>query len=368
MLSKRAGLLKESGIRKVFNLLQDLKNPINFSIGQTDYDVPEVIKQSAIKAINNGFNKYTVTKGIAELREKLTHIIERRWGKKPEDILITSGTSGGILLAMFVLIDEGDEVILQDPYFVLYDVVITLAGGVPKYINTYPDFKIKPEKLRSAISSKTKLLIINSPNNPTGVVYNKAELEAIIKVAREFNLSILSDEIYDAFDYDNQFYSVFPLYEKAVIVSGFSKTYGMTGWRLGYALAPKEVIDKMANLQQFTFVCAPSFAQKAAIDGLNLDMSAYVERYRKKRDLVCDMLEKGGFEFIRPQGAFYVFPKIPNGYSNSEEFVKRAAENNILLVPGNAFSKIDTHFRLSFACSDDDLKRGIEMLVNDFRR
>jgi len=234
---------------------------------------------------------------------------------------------------------------------------------VPVAVDCYPDFRLHADRIEAAVTSRTKMLVLCSPNNPTGIAFTPAELEAAAAVARKHNLLVLSDEIYDAFCY-GQHHSIAPLLpEQCVLLRGYSKTYAMTGWRLGYAAGPRPIIEQMTKLQQYTFVCAPSSAQYAALELLHaghVDMTAHIDSYRRKRDVVVQGLSDL-FEINTPGGAFYVFPKVPNGQT-STEFVARAINNNLLIIPGNVFSSRDTHFRLSYAASDETISRGIAVL------
>jgi len=329
------------------------------SIGQPDFDVPDPIKAEAISAIQNGYNNYTVTSGMSELKEALLLKLERDKKKTFEDILITSGVSGGLFLAFLCLVDPGDEVLIPDPYFVSYKHLVNFVGGKPVFIDTYPDFRLSKEKLRAAISPKTKLLVLNSPANPTGKTYSKNELLDIVEVAQEHDLFILSDEIYDVFTYDGEYESVVSLYDRVLLLGGFSKTLGITGWRIGYAAGDRAVIQEMVKLQQYTFVCAPSVAQKALIEHLDYDMSAEIESYRRKRDMVVAELDSS-FGLEPGGGAFYLFPAVPHG--TDESFVEELISHNVLTIPGSVFSERHSHFRISFATSDDRLREGIAIL------
>ncbi|NNM85634.1 MAG: aminotransferase class I/II-fold pyridoxal phosphate-dependent enzyme [Phycisphaerales bacterium] len=362
-IAQRALDIDASGIRKVFDLAAKLKDPVNLSIGQPDFDVPEAIKERAIRAITEGKNRYTPTQGIAELIEPLRAGVIDSTGWRDPGLIILSGTSGGIMLAMFAALNPGDEVLFLDPYFVMYKHLPKLIGAVPVPVDTYPDFRLHPERLEAAITPKTKMLILCSPNNPTGITLSAAELQAAAAIARRHNLLVLSDEIYDAFCYQ-QHQSIAPLLpEQCILLKGYSKTYGMTGWRLGYAAGPKAIIEQMIKLQQYTFVCAPAPVQYAALELIQthrVDMRPYIDAYRHKRDRLISGLGDL-FEINSPGGAFYAFPKAPHGLTGSE-FCARAIDNNLLLIPGNVFSNRDTHFRISYATSDDKLDRGIEIL------
>jgi aspartate aminotransferase/aminotransferase len=226
-------------------------------------------------------------------------------------------------------------------------------------VDTYPDFRLTVERLEKAVTPKTRLLLINNPANPTGVAYREDEIRAFAEFAKKHQLLVISDEIYEAYSYDFPHTPFIKHYEHTIMVSGFSKTYAMPGWRLGYAVGPEEILDKMMVLQQYSFVCAPSPAQRAGIRALDIDVTPYIDDYRKKRDFVVQSL-KDRFELTRPEGAFYVFPKVPWG--DDDAFVRKAIENRVLIVPGRACSQKQTHFRLSYAAKDEDLARGVEIL------
>jgi aspartate aminotransferase/aminotransferase len=362
VIADRMAKLDASGIRKVFDLAASMKNPINLSIGQPDFDVPEAIRREAIEAIQRGCNKYTQTQGIPELRAAVTDMVKSEfgWSNDPA-VLITAGVSGALLLAFMVLINPGDEVILLDPYFVMYRHLVNLAGGVPVCISTYPDFKPDPQRIADAITPRTKVLILNSPGNPTGAVYSRDELQAIAEICRNRGLLVISDEIYDLFCYDQPFVSMASLYENTLLMRGFSKSYAMTGWRMGWATGPQPVIEKMTMLQQYSFVCAPSMAQYAGVIALKTDMSAHVDAYRRKRDMVQKMLG-AKLNLVQPGGAFYAFVPAPANQT-ATDFVTKAIENNVLIIPGNVFSDRDTHFRISYATSDERLNEGLEVLA-----
>jgi len=359
MIARRMSLIDSSGIRKVFDLARTMKDPVNLSIGQPDFDVPEAVKQAAIESIKAGRNRYTVTQGIPELHASVRQLIKAGRGIEPEDVLITSGVSGGLVLAFLALVDDGDEVLIPDPYFVMYKHLANLTGGRPRFIDTYPDFKLRKEALRAAITPRTKMLVINSPCNPTGVTYSREELEGVAEVAREHDLLVLSDEIYDCFCYRPEYPSMASLYPKTLLMGGFSKSHAMTGWRLGYAAGPGEIIREMTKLQQYSFVCAPSFAQYAGVTALAAGIGNARDEYRAKRDMIYNGL-KDDFDVQKPDGAFYIFPKTPWG--TDQEFVEEAIKNNVLVIPGSVFSERATHFRISYAATDDTLKRGIDIL------
>ena len=363
-ISRRAHAVDASGIRKVFDLAAKMKDPINLSIGLPDFDVPDVAKEAAIAAIRQGHNRYTQTQGIAPLRERLRKDLSAEIGRDVGEVLITSGVSGGLMLAILSTVDPGDEVVFLDPYFVMYKHLLTMAGGKAAIVDSYPDFRFHADRVEKAITPKTKLIIFNSPSNPTGVVMSEEEVRAAVEVARKHDLLILSDEIYEPFLYDaaRGLPSPAKLYEKTIILRGFSKSHAMTGWRLGYAAGPTEVIAQMTKLQQYTYVCPPSPLQYAALAALDVPMNDAVAAYRRKRDLAFEKLSKK-FEVARPSGAFYIFPRAPRGTTGTD-FVARAIENNVLVIPGNVFSERDTHFRISYATTDEKLAQGCEVLCS----
>ena len=352
--------IEVSGIRKVFDLAANLKDPVNLSIGQPDFPVPDAVKKAAKDAIDANRNGYTVTQGIPELRGKIQADLRKLYPNQPDrEVFLTSGTSGGLVLALCCTINPGDEVIIFDPYFVMYPHFITMAGGKAVVVDTYPDFQIDVAKVRAAISPKTKAIIVNSPGNPTGIVHDKNTLRELALLARERKILLLSDEVYQAFCYDATFASPAAWNDDAVVLDGFSKAYGMTGWRLGFCHGPRRLIEEMIKLQQFTYVCPPSIVQHAGVAAWDCDMSAVVAAYKHKRDRVVSGL-RDRYEIVVPGGAFYLFPKAPWG--TGSEFVAEAIRNNLLIIPGNTFSRRDTHFRISYAATDATLERGIEIL------
>jgi aspartate aminotransferase len=364
LIAERMKYIDSSGIRKVFALAAKMKNPVDFSIGQPDFDTPEEVKQAAIKAIEQGANKYSQTAGTDELLGKVAGGLKTEFGWQNPRTMITSGVSGGLLLTFLAMINPGDEVVIPDPYFVIYKHVVNMLGGKCVFVDTYPDFGLAPQKIADAITSKTKLVIINSPCNPTGAVYGEKELKDIADIASKKDIVILSDEIYSIFSYDGTARSPAKYYDKTLVLRGFGKSYSVTGWRLGYAAASQELselIEQMVKIQQYTFVCAPTPFQKAAAAAMDCDITSHVDDYRKKRDLIYNGL-KDKFEINKPAGAFYAFVKAPGG--NATQFVEKAIANNVLVIPGNVFSEKDTHFRISYATSDEKINRGIEILKN----
>lgn len=358
-LAARCGTVEVSGVRKIFELGKALKNPINLSIGQPHFDVPDPIKDAAKRAIDAGHNGYTVTQGIAELLAPLRADVAARFPGQERDVIVTSGTSGGLLLALLATVNPGDEVLTADPYFVAYPNMVALAGGTLKTVDTYPDFRLDLNRLSDAISPRTKAVLLSTPSNPTGAVIDAATQKELAELCRAKGVLLVSDEIYRAFQYDAPHASPASHDPNVLVVEGFGKTYGMTGWRLGWAHGPKRLVQEMAKIQQCTFVCAPSMVQHAGVAALGHDVSGIVADYKRKRDLLATGL-KGDYEFAVPGGAFYLFPKAPRG--TGTEFVTAAVERNLLVIPGGVFSRRDTHFRVSYAASDETLARGIEVL------
>ncbi|MCX7883226.1 MAG: aminotransferase class I/II-fold pyridoxal phosphate-dependent enzyme [Brevinematales bacterium] len=361
MISQRSKRLDSSGIRKVFELAAKIEDPVNLSIGQPDFDVLDEAKEAAIEAIRKGFNRYTVTQGIEELRGAILAEIQRTRGKRYEmsQVMITSGVSGGLMLALLSLLDPGDEVIIFDPYFVMYKHLVHLLDGKAVILSTYPNFRIPVAEVEKVVGPRTKAIILNSPANPTGYVYSAEDVRALVEVAKKHDVLLISDEIYDGFVYDGGFTSPVGWYDKVLLLGGFSKTYAMTGWRLGYAIGPADLIATMIKLQQYSFVCAPAPFQYAAVKAIGLDISPYVEAYRRKRDMVYEGLQDV-FDIVKPGGAFYMFPGLK--YGKASEFVEMAIAHKVLIIPGHVFSERDTHFRISFATGDEALKRGIDIL------
>jgi aspartate aminotransferase/aminotransferase len=367
-LAERTREFDSSGIRKVFDLAAKMKDPINLSIGQPDFPAPDSLKEAACKAIREDKNGYSQTQGAAALRDRLQQRVDEEWGHADRKLLVTSGTSGALNLAMWALVNPGDEVVVFDPYFVMYPTLCEMVGGVPVVIDTYEDadpqraFQINLAKVEAAITPKTKLILFNSPANPTGVVASEEATRGLAELAKKHNIALLSDEIYREFCYDGALPSPARWNDQAIVVDGFSKSYGVTGWRIGWIHGPAALIDKMAALQQYTFVCAPNPLQYAAIEAFSTDMAPQVDAYRERRDHIVDGLRDAGYEVAPTGGAFYVFPKVPSGLGTATEFVGRAIENELLVIPGGIFSRRDTHFRISYAASMATIDRGLEVL------
>jgi aspartate aminotransferase/aminotransferase len=358
-IADRMANIDASGIRRAFDMARAMTDPINLSIGLPDFDVSEPVKVAVIEAIRSGKNQYTVTQGIPALRNRLQAMVDAEFHHADRQVLITSGTAGALMLALCSVVNPGDEVIIFDPYFAMYRHQITLAGGTSVLVDTYPDFRPNPQTVAAAMTPRTKCVIVNSPHNPTGIVAGAQELRGLAQLCHQRNVLLISDEVYRAFSYDGTSASPACWNDNVLVVDGFSKAHGMTGWRMGYAHGPSRLIQEMAKLQQFTFVCAPAPMQEAAVTALDEDLTVHVDAYRQKRDMVVAALSDS-YDLPSAQGAFYAFPRAPWG--NASEFVAVAIRHNLLIIPGNVFSRRDTHFRLSYAVDDRTLKRGLDVL------
>lgn len=361
-ISQRLTYFEElnAGFRRIYELSRKLNNPINLVVGQPHFDVPEPIKDRAIAAIRQGKNSYAPTQGLVELREHIKADLMKRFGDPNRDVIVTGGTMAALNLALLASLNAGEEVILFDPCFMAYGPMVRLFGGVPVLVDTYPDFQIDPDRLAAAITPRTKALILCTPGNPTGVVQSREVLKAVAELASQRRLLLICDEIYSTFCYDEPFVSPAAYDPDVVVVSSFSKTHGMTGWRIGYAHGPRQFIDAMVRVQLVTFVCGPSFAQHAALTAWDFDMSAYLADYRRKRDRMMAGLDPERFQIVKPGGAFYFF--IPTPWGTGQEFVQACIEKNLMVLPGSIFSQRDTHFRVSYAATDETLDQGAAVL------
>jgi aspartate/methionine/tyrosine aminotransferase len=369
--SDRARAIDASGIRRMFELAAGLENPINLTIGQPDFPVPRAIKDAVIDAIESDANGYTVTQGgPAALRSVKQHVSKNiGWlcdGIRT-DAMLTSGTSGGLMLAALALLQKGDELIIPDPWFVLYPKLATFTGAKAIPCDTYPDFKLTAERVAPLITERTKALILASPGNPTGVVLDSHELGKLVALCQERGVLLISDEIYDEFTYqdaleDGLCPSAARLWDQVLLIRGLGKTYGCTGWRLGYAAGPADLIDEMTKLQQFTYVCTPSMAQAAFKASDDVSMQKHVDEYQQRRDLV--VRELGGLTKVTvPGGAFYAFVEVPKFLGlTGTHFAEKALERRVLVVPGAVFSERDTHFRISYAVTPEKLAEGLGIL------
>jgi aspartate aminotransferase/aminotransferase len=274
-------------------------------------------------------------------------------------MMITSGTSGALMLAILATINPGDEVVAADPYFVMYPNMVTLAGGTFVGVDTYPSFAIDPQRFMNACTPRTKMMLLCTPGNPTGAVIDREAQQTLAEFCAKRGILLVSDEIYKAFHYDTPPSCPAEFNPDVLVVEGFGKTYGMTGWRLGYVHGPKVIIDEMMKLQQSTFICAPSMAQWGALAACDFDITGIIADYKQKRDRLVAGL-RGAFEFETPGGAFYLFAKAPWG--TGTDFVKAGIEKNLLVIPGATFSTKDTHFRISYAATDATIDAGIAIL------
>jgi aspartate/methionine/tyrosine aminotransferase len=390
LIADRSRKVDASGIRRVFDLGAKLKDPINLSIGQPDFPVPASIKRAGIDAIEKDRNGYTVTQGIPELRERIVrHLMEDvGWDADPKPpngpphrpgLLVSPGTSASLVLAFMALIGPGDEAIIPDPYFVLYPHLATIVGGKAVRCDTYPDFQMTAERVERLITPRTKLVLLNSPGNPSGVVATQKQCADLLDLCRRKNVLLISDEIYDEFTYaetrtekahkGGRAVGPSPArvpgsFEDMLIVRGLGKTYGVTGWRLGYAAGPARLLAEMTKLQQYTYVCAPAPLQWGGLAAFDVDMSPHVAAYQKRRDMVVERLRRVT-DVAMPGGAFYAFTKVPERLGlTATQFVDRAIERSLLVIPGSVFSDRDTHFRLSYATSEATLARGLDVLAD----
>ncbi len=358
-LAERVAHTEASGIRRIFDLASGLKNPIDLSIGKPDFDVPEPLKRKACEAIEGGHNAYTPTQGGRALREKL--LAGRFKGFAEQQLLVTSAVSGGLLLAYMALLNPGDEIIVPDPSFVMYKQLAHMLGAKPVMLDTYPDWSIDPAKLEALVTPRTKALVLGSPANPTGMVYGAADLAAVAAVAKKHDIMVLADEIYEFFSYDGSARAMREFApDHTLTLGGFSKSHAMTGWRVGWAAGPAELVQAMTKFQQFSFVCAPAPFQMAAVAALDFDMAEWIRGYARKRDLCADGMRDAGYDLVRPGGAFYIFAKAPWG--TGTEFVEECIRNSLLVIPGGCFSDRDTHFRVAFSAKDETIEQGVEIL------
>jgi aminotransferase len=364
-LSNSIKKINTSAIREIFQLASKLEDPIDFSIGQPDFPVPQQIKEALYKAIKDNKTNYTLTQGIPELREAYSEKIEKHNGFtcNPDSLIITAGVASGFYLLFSCLIEPGDEVILVEPYFLTYPSLLEVYGARIHYVNENFEKedleKLKPDK-------KFKFIIFSHPSNPTGKIFTEEQIKNLAEFADKNGTIIISDEIYELYDYDKTFKSVGSIYKNTISMFGFSKSYNMTGLRLAAVAGPREIISKLITLQQYTIVCAPSIVQWAGIEALKLDMSKYIENYKVNRDRIYltlkEMEKTGKIKFQNPGGAFYFFIYL-NTEEEGNEFVKRAIdEKKLMLVPGSVFTRESKSFRLSYACSEETVIRGLKAL------
>ena len=375
ILSKNVIDIKPSGIRKFFDLLGDRKDVISLTVGEPDFMTPYHIRAVGIESLERGRTYYTSNDGIMELRQEICNYLNRRFGltyNPKREVIVTVGGSEAIDLGVRALVEPGDEVIIPQPAFVCYGPIVELAHGVPVYIETKPedDFKLTPEALKAAITPKTKLLILPFPNNPTGAILNREELVQIAEVIRGTNIMVLSDEIYAELSYDfkhTPIASIDGMWERTITVSGFSKSYAMTGWRLGYLCAPHELVEQMHKIHQYAIMCAPTTSQLAAIEALkhgDADIEMMRDEYNRRRKYIIDGLRKIGISCFEAKGAFYVFPHIGEFGLTSDEFCQRLLdEKSVAIVPGNAFGNCgEGYARISYAYSVDHITKALEKM------
>ncbi len=366
---------KPSGIRKFFDLMSGREDVISLTVGQPDFATPWHIREAGIKSLEDGKTYYTANAGMPQLREEICAYMARRFALQYDpqrECIVTVGGSEAIDLALRTVVCPGDEVILPLPAFVCYEPLITVAGGVPVMIQTKKEnrFKLTAEELRAAITPKTKLVILPFPNNPTGAVLEKDDLEQLAAVLRGTNIMVLSDEIYAELTYGRRHVSIASLpgmAERTIITSGFSKAYAMTGWRLGYVLGPAPVIKQMYKLHQYGIMCAPTVSQYAAVEALkngDEDIEYMKSQYNRRRILILEGLEQLGMECFAPKGAFYVFPKLPELGLSSEAFCEKLLdEQGVALVPGTAFGDCGEGFaRISYAYSVKHITKALERI------
>lgn len=361
--------IKPSGIRKFFDLVSEMEDAISLGVGEPDFDTPWHIRDEGIYSLEKGRTFYTSNAGLKELKEEISGYLKRRVHVEYDphhEILVTVGGSEAIDIAMRAMLNPGEEVLIPQPSYVSYEPCAILAGGKPVIIELKAEneFRLTAEELREAVTDKTKLLVLPFPNNPTGAIMEKEDLEAIAEVIIEKDLYVLSDEIYSELSYKGEHVSIASLpgmWERTILINGFSKSYAMTGWRLGYACGPKEILKQMLKIHQFAIMCAPTTSQYAAVEALrngDEDVAKMREAYDQRRRYLMHAFREMGLECFEPYGAFYVFPCIREFGMTSEEFANRfLQEEKVAVVPGTAFGDCGEGFlRISYAYSLDNLK------------
>ena len=370
--------LRPSGIRKFFDIVRETQGAISLGVGEPDFVTPWKVRQAAITSLQRGYTQYTGNRGIPTLLELVSRYLQERFSLAydPKHILITVGGSEAIDLALRACVERGDEVLIPDPAYVSYSPLVTMADGVPVHVECHEKdrFVLQPEYLEKAITNKTKAIILTYPNNPTGAIMTKEELEKIAKVIIRHDLLVISDEIYAELTYGKRHYSIAQIdgmKERTVYVSGFSKAFAMTGWRMGYVCAPKEIDEAMFKIHQYGIMCAPITSQYAAIEALKdgfSDNFATVEEmrdsYDKRRKFVLHSLQEIGLTCFEPQGAFYAFPSVKNTPYLGEEFAERLLkEQKVAVVPGSAFGQFgENNVRLSYATSTTALSEAFDRM------
>ncbi len=373
-LSQTVMELQPSGIRRFFDMANTMENVISLGVGEPDFDTPWHIREEGIYSLEQGRTYYTSNAGLLPLRQEISCYLKERFDLPytSEEILVTVGGSEGIDVAFRAMLDPGDEVIIPEPCFVSYLPCVNMAGGVPVEIalEEKDQFKLTPQKLREAITDKTKMVVLPFPNNPTGAIMTAQELQAVADIIKEKDLFVLSDEIYSELSYHGQHVSIASLpgmAERTVVINGFSKSFAMTGWRLGYAAAPREIIKQMIKIHQYIIMSSPTTSQYAAIEALKNgmeDVGRMREAYNQRRRFLVKELNEMGLPCFEPYGAFYVFPNISRFGMTSEEFAGRLLrEQRVAVVPGDAFGKCGEGFlRISYAYSIENLKVALEKI------
>ena len=375
VLSKTVQEIKPSGIRKFFDIASEMDHVISLSIGEPDFKTPWDIRKKAIYTLEKGRTWYSANSGMADLRIAISKYLERRFRLcycPDNELLVTVGGSEAIDMSIRAMVTTGDEVLIPEPCFVCYAPIVTLSGGIPVSIPTKAEnaFRLTAEELKEKITEKTKLLILPFPNNPTGAVMRRNHLEEIASVLRNTNIMILSDEIYAELTYNGQHVSIAEIdgmWERTIVVNGFSKTYAMTGWRLGYAAGPAPIIKQMTKIHQFAIMCAPTTSQFAAIEALencDEDVRVMAEEYDERRRLIVDSLNHMGLTCFEPEGAFYVFPSVKKTGLTSEEFCQQLLmSQRVAVVPGNAFGDCGEGFvRISYAASLENIIEALKRI------
>ncbi|NLL72265.1 MAG: aminotransferase class I/II-fold pyridoxal phosphate-dependent enzyme [Clostridiales bacterium] len=374
-LSKTVVNIKPSGIRKFFDIVTEMKDAISLGVGEPDFDTPWHIREEGIYSLEKGRTFYTSNSGVKELRVEISNYLHRKYDLQynyENEVLVTVGGSEAIDLALRAMVDPGDEVLIPQPCFVSYDPCTVLAGGVPVSINLKEEneFKLTREELLSAITDKTKILFLAFPSNPTGAIMDYDDLKDIVDVIIEKDLYVISDEIYSELTYGKKHVSIasFPgMKERTIVINGFSKSYAMTGWRLGFAAGPKLILEQMTKIHQFAIMCAPTTSQYAAVEALrngDSDVEMMTDAYDKRRRYLVNALRNMGLPCFEPYGAFYVFPSIKGLNMTSDEFAtKLLMEEKVAVVPGTAFGECGEGFlRISYAYSIDNLKIALERI------
>lgn len=374
-LSSKVTPIKPSGIRKFFDIVSEMDDAISLGVGEPDFDTPWHIREEGIYSLERGKTFYTSNSGLKELKEEVCAYLSRRFNLEYDfrnEVFITVGGSEAIDLALRSMLDEGDEVLLPQPSYVSYEPCITLADGVPVIIELQEkdEFKLTKEQLLEAITPKTKILIMPFPNNPTGAIMTREELKDIAEVCVEKDLYVISDEIYSELTYSGNHVSIASLpgmKERTIVINGFSKSYAMTGWRLGYACGPEVIIEQMLKIHQFAIMCAPTTSQYAAVEALkngDADVEKMRIAYNQRRNYLMKEFKDMGLDCFEPFGAFYVFPSIKKFGMTSDEFATRLLkQEKLAVVPGTAFGDCGEGFlRISYAYSMDDLKKALKCL------